>query len=99
MNDSENTSQPLSMSVVVPGTNYVSYNNHRTKQEHFGLILDYRIMPKWLVLSTVGSQTLPKYQNNPKTNEMREIKEERKYSKSSNGRAQEGTKVNHRLCS
>ena len=67
MNDSENTSQPLSMSVVVPGTNYVGYNNHRTKQEHFGLILDYRIMPKWLVLSTVGSQTLPKYQNNQKT--------------------------------
>ena len=67
MNDSENTSQPLSMSVVVPGTNYVSYNNHRTKQEHFGLILDYRIMPKWLFLSTVGSQTLSKYQNNQKT--------------------------------
>ena len=67
MNDSENTSQPLSMSVVVPGTNYVSYNNHREKLKHFRLILDYRIMPKWLILSTIRSQTLPKYQNYPKT--------------------------------
>ena len=67
MNDSENTSQPLSMSVVVPGTNYVSYNNHRAELEHFGLILDYRIMPKWLILSTIRSQRLPKYQNYSKT--------------------------------
>ena len=67
MNDSENTSQPLSTSVVILGTKYINYNSHTAKLEHFGLILDYRIMPKWLILSTAGSYTYPKYQNNLKT--------------------------------
>ena len=66
MNDCEKTSQPLSISFGVPGTNYFSCNNHIAKLEHFSLTLEYQIMQKWLIFSTVGSQTSPKYPNNSK---------------------------------
>ena len=67
MNDCENTSQHLAMSCGVPGTNYFSCKNHIAKREHFAPTLDYQIMQKWLIFSTVWSQTSPKYPKNSKT--------------------------------
>ena len=59
MNDCEKTSQPLSMSFGVPGTNYFYYHNLIAKLEHFALILDYQIMQNLLISELWGQNHHP----------------------------------------
>ena len=43
-----------------PRSRYLQHNNHIPTINYFGLILDYRNIQKWLVLTVVGDKLNPK---------------------------------------
>ena len=90
------------------GTDYDSCNSHIYKIEIFDLIWEYQNVQKSLLQSVLGHKQDTSTWHNPPNDtliekwqvydSMRIMKEEKKYSKNNNDRAQEWHKIRHTLC-